>query len=69
MLTLLHALALAKYKELGERQRDLEEVNRKQGVLAFLKTDLAGLHPDINLVSANIVLFAEIWLQVNGLIL
>ncbi|CAE6431798.1 unnamed protein product [Rhizoctonia solani] len=54
-----------KAAELASKQKELDEVNRKQKALAQLKTEFDGLQPDINLICDRLVLFAEIWTSVQ----
>ncbi|KAF6744264.1 hypothetical protein DFP72DRAFT_929589 [Ephemerocybe angulata] len=48
-----------------QRQNELNEVNRRQAALAFLKIDVANLQPDIDLICERLFLFAEIWSSVR----
>ncbi|CAE6422866.1 unnamed protein product [Rhizoctonia solani] len=64
---------LAKYQsqrndkaaELARKQKELDDVNRKQQALSQLKTEFDSLQPDINLICEKLVLFAEIWATVQ----
>ncbi|EUC59324.1 transmembrane protein, putative, partial [Rhizoctonia solani AG-3 Rhs1AP] len=64
---------LAKYQsqrndkaaELARKQKELDDVNRKQQALSQLKTEFDNLQPDINLICEKLVLFAEIWATVQ----
>ncbi|KAF5323130.1 hypothetical protein D9611_009382 [Ephemerocybe angulata] len=51
--------------ERTQRQNELNEVNRRQAALAFLKIDVANLQPDIDLICERLFLFAEIWSSVR----
>jgi len=55
-----------KENDLAGKERELEEVNRKQRALAQLKSDFDGLKPNIVLICDRLVLFAEIWSSVRS---
>lgn len=54
-----------KQKTLASRQKELDEVNKQQKALAKVKSDFDGLKPDIALICAKLILFAEIWSSVS----
>ncbi|KAJ2927005.1 hypothetical protein H1R20_g10099, partial [Candolleomyces eurysporus] len=55
-----------KAKELQGKKDALEDVNRRQQVLANLQSDFDGVKPDISLICEKLVLFAEIWSSVRS---
>ncbi|KAJ2936010.1 hypothetical protein H1R20_g1087, partial [Candolleomyces eurysporus] len=65
VLAVLIAERLVNIIALGNSQRELEDVNSKQEGLAKIKSEFDGLRPDIALICAKLVLFAEIWSSVR----
>ncbi|KAJ2924985.1 hypothetical protein H1R20_g12093, partial [Candolleomyces eurysporus] len=65
VLAVLIAERLVNIIALGNSQRELEDVNSKQEGLAKIKSEFDGLRPDIALICAKLVLFAEIWSSVQ----
>ncbi|KAF8704728.1 hypothetical protein RHS03_06033, partial [Rhizoctonia solani] len=55
-----------KAADLADKQRKLEDANRKQQGLAHLKTEYDGLKPSITLICEKLLLFAEIWSSVRS---
>lgn len=54
-----------KGKELSDKKKELEDVNRKQKAIAKVKSEFDGLKPDIVLICEKLVLFADIWNSVG----
>lgn len=65
-LAVLIAQRAEKQKTLASRQKELDEVNKQQKALAKVKSDFDGLKPDIALICAKLILFAEIWSSVRS---
>ncbi|KAG8697442.1 hypothetical protein FRC08_006529 [Ceratobasidium sp. 394] len=55
-----------KIAEFLGKQKELEEVNRKQEKLAHLKSEFDAVQPDISLICEKLLLFAEIWSAVRS---
>ncbi|KAF8694672.1 hypothetical protein RHS03_08141, partial [Rhizoctonia solani] len=55
-----------KAADLTDKQKKLEDANRKQQALAHLKTEYDGLKPSITLICNKLLLFAEIWSSVRS---
>ncbi|KAJ2918841.1 hypothetical protein MD484_g1628, partial [Candolleomyces efflorescens] len=55
-----------KAQQLQQKEKQLEDANRKQQALAQVQTDIDGLKPDITLISEKLVLFGEIWSSVQS---
>ncbi|KAJ2925546.1 hypothetical protein H1R20_g11545, partial [Candolleomyces eurysporus] len=64
-LAVLIAERIANTIALADGQRELADVNAKQEGLAKIKSEFDGLRPDIALICAKLVLFAEIWNSVR----
>ncbi|TEB26954.1 hypothetical protein FA13DRAFT_1795203 [Coprinellus micaceus] len=65
-LILLLARRLEAELDLQKAQRDLAEVNAMQEALAHIKTEFAGLKPDINLICEKLGLFGDIWKNIRS---
>ncbi|KAG8717481.1 hypothetical protein FRC08_007366 [Ceratobasidium sp. 394] len=55
-----------KIAEFLGKQKELEEVNRKQEKLTHLKSEFDAVQPDISLICEKLLLFAEIWSAVHS---
>ncbi|RXW18085.1 hypothetical protein EST38_g7781 [Candolleomyces aberdarensis] len=65
VLAVLLAERIANTIALADSQKELKDVNAKQEGLANIKSEFDGLRPDIALICAKLVLFAEIWNSVR----